>query len=164
MVSVTSEIFTENTLYKNADGTISNGVLKDTYYRFDTRPINLMHDKEWSVEWTSAGGDRLMLLVANNEYKVAKPDLEPYKIVYASLEDALERLEVYSGDSTVEVANIRPYLQDFTASWLGAGNYVTYSTKQVTAQIQASYDLGLNDFTLWDPSNKYCYDAIKNVK
>ena len=100
---------------------------------------------------------------ANNEYKIAKPDLAPYDIVYKSLEDAIKRLEIYSGDSNAKVASIRPYLQDFTASWLGSGNYITYSSKQVAAQIQASYDLGINDFTLWDPSNKYCYDAIKIV-
>jgi hypothetical protein len=100
---------------------------------------------------------------ANNEYKIAKPDLAPYDIVYKSLEDAMERLEIYSGDSSAKVANIRPYLQDFTASWLGSGNYTTYSTKQVAAQIQACYDLGMDDFTLWDPSNKYCYEAIKKV-
>ena len=101
---------------------------------------------------------------ANNEYKIAKPDLAPYDIVYKSLEDAMERLEVYSGDSNTKVAKIRPYLQDFTASWLGSGNYITYSTNEVAKQIKACYDLGINDFTLWDPSNKYCYDAIKNVQ
>ena len=100
---------------------------------------------------------------ANNEYKVAKPDLEPYKIVYYSLEDAKERLEIYSGDSNAKVANIRPYLQDFTASWLGKGNYITYTKKEVAEQIKACYELGIDDFTLWDPSNKYCYDAIKDV-
>lgn len=100
---------------------------------------------------------------ANNEYKIAKPDLAPYDVVYKALSDAIKRLEIYSGDSTTKIANIRPYLQDFTASWLGSGNYTTYSTKQVAAQIQACYDLGLDDFTLWDPSNKYCYDAVNQV-
>ena len=100
---------------------------------------------------------------AYNEYKIAKPDLAPYEIVYNSLEDAFERIEIYSGDSSANVAKIRPYLQDFTASWLGKGNYITYSTNEVAKQIKACYDLGIDDFTLWDPSNKYCYDAIKNI-
>lgn len=100
---------------------------------------------------------------ANNEYKIAKPDLAPYDTIYRALQDAQKRLLVYSGDSSAKVASIRPYLQDFTASWLGKGNYQTYGTDQVAKQIQATYDLGLKDFTLWDPSNKYCYDAITKV-
>ena len=99
---------------------------------------------------------------ANNEYKIAKPDLAPYDIVYKALGDAIKRTEIYSGDASAKVANIRPYLQDFTASWLGSGNYITYTKKEVSAQIKACYDLGIDDFTLWDPSNKYCYDAIKD--
>ena len=59
---------------------------------------------------------------------------------------------------------IRPYLQDFTASWLGKGNYLTYGTAEVKAQIQAGYDLGIEDFCLWDPSNKYCYDALPKIE
>ena len=100
---------------------------------------------------------------ANNEYKLPKPDLAPYDVVYKALEDAIERLEIYSGDSSAKISNVRPYLQDFTASWLGKGNYITYSNNEVAKQIKACYDLGINDFTLWDPSNKYCYEAIKNV-
>lgn len=101
---------------------------------------------------------------AYNEYKIAKPDLAPYEIVYNSLQDAYKRLENYaSGDTTLNFAKVRPYLQDFTASWLGKGNYITYSTDEVAKQIQACYDLKIYDFTLWDPSNKYCYTAIKNV-
>ena len=95
---------------------------------------------------------------AIGEYKISKPDLEPYNIVYKALEDAYKRV---SGDS--DIAEIRPYLQDFTASWLGKGYYQTYDTVAVSKQIQACYDLGLDSFTLWDPSNKYCYDAILNA-
>lgn len=99
-----------------------------------------------------------------NEYKISKPDRNPYEIVYNALDDAYERLETYtSGDKTKKVAKIRPYLQDFTASWLGSGNYLTYGTEEVRKQIQASYDLGIYDFTLWDPSNKYCYSALEEV-
>ncbi len=99
-----------------------------------------------------------------NEYKISKPDLKPYDIVYKSLEDAFKRYNTYtSGDSEIKMAKIRPYLQDFTASWLGKGNYMTYGNDAVKSQIQASFDLGLYDFTLWDPSNKYCYSALKDV-
>ena len=100
------------------------------------------------------------------EYKVAKPDLNPYKIIYSALSDAQKRITEYNASGEVietnnKYAEIRPYLQDFTASWLGKGNYQVYGTNAVKDQIQACFDLGINGFTLWDPNNKYCYDALE---
>lgn len=95
------------------------------------------------------------------EYGVSKPDTQPYKIIHGALKDALKQYELQSGDS--KVATIRPYLQDFTATWLKKGNYINYNTKAVIDQIQACYDLGIYDFTLWDPSNKYAYEALDSV-
>ena len=123
-----------------------------------------------------------------NEYGLNKPDTTPYSLIYHSINDALKRYNEYinknysisisgdnfSGDTVIEkselnyqnyhLAKIRPYLQDFTASWLGRGNYLSYGTTEVQAQIKAQYDLGIKDFTLWDPSNNYCYSALKNVE
>lgn len=95
------------------------------------------------------------------EYGIKAPDTKPYEIVTYALEDALDQYRMYSGDRTL--AKIRPYLQDFSASWLGKGNYILYETPAVTAQIQAGHDLGIDDFTLWDPNNKYAYDALEGV-
>lgn len=90
------------------------------------------------------------------EYKIANPDLAPYEIVYAAMHDAQDRV---SGDH--QTAITRPYLQDFTASWLGRGKYQTYNNDAISKQIRACYDLGITSFTLWDPSNQYCYEALK---
>ena len=95
------------------------------------------------------------------EYGISKPDKEPYKIVKFALNDAKKQYDSESGD--IKLAEIRPYLQDFTASWLKKGNYILYDTKAVTDQIQACYDLNINNFILWDPSNKYAYEALNNV-
>ena len=95
------------------------------------------------------------------EYGIKSPDKEPYKIIYGSLKDAQNQFSVESGDT--KFATIRPYLQDFTASWLKKGNYINYGTSAVTAQLQACYDLNIHDFTLWDPSNKYAYEALNNI-
>ncbi len=126
------------------------------------------------------------------EYGISKPDTEPYKIVKGALIDAQKQYEqvqnsinsdqisIFSGDNinndttintmgsftaneNLRLAIIRPYLQDFTASWLKKGNYILYDTKAVTAQLQACYDLNIHDFILWDPSNKYAYEAINNI-
>ncbi|MBI5400742.1 MAG: hypothetical protein HZB12_01330 [Candidatus Yonathbacteria bacterium] len=49
---------------------------------------------------------------------------------------------------------LRPWLQDF--SYGG-----TYGATEVRAQIQATYDSGLNSWFLWDPKNVYTEEALK---
>lgn len=99
---------------------------------------------------------------AKNEYKLPNPDKDPYHTIYYAIKDAKDRIseEISSED---KAAIIRPYLQDFTATWLGNGNYINYGTDAVKNQIQACYDLRINQFTLWDPNNKYCFDALEKV-
>jgi hypothetical protein len=99
---------------------------------------------------------------ARGEYGIAKPDLEPYNIVYKSLKDAIIKIDSIPEEE--HVAIIRPYLQDFSATWLKKGNYLNYGTKQVKDQIQATVDVGLEEFILWDPNNKYAFDALEQVK
>jgi hypothetical protein len=51
------------------------------------------------------------------------------------------------------VNKLRPWLQD--------NNYpVTYTPEMVRAQIQATYDAGLNSWLLWNAANKYSKDAL----
>ena len=95
------------------------------------------------------------------EYGIKNPDTKPYNIVNAATNDALKLYSAVSGD--VKLAKIRPYLQDFTATWLKKGNYILYDTQAVTDQLKACYDLEIYDFTLWDPSNKYAYEALVKV-
>jgi len=57
---------------------------------------------------------------------------------------------------TKEVFNknkLRPWLQDFDYG----GNY---GSVEVRAQIQATYDSGLNSWFLWDPANRYTKEAL----
>lgn len=83
-------------------------------------------------------------------FDIAKPDLEPYKLVaeYAKVEnDVLGKLE----NKPVS----RPWLQDFSASWLGAGNYLDYGKVEVEAQIKALNDNGIDEYLLWNAGNTY---------
>jgi hypothetical protein len=50
---------------------------------------------------------------------------------------------------------VRPYLQAFTASYIGEGNYMTYGYEQINAQIKAVYDAGYTEWILWNPAAKY---------
>jgi hypothetical protein len=83
-------------------------------------------------------------------FGIAKPDTEPYRLIveYAKLEKRkLGELK------TPPIS--RPWLQDFTASWLGSGNYLVYGKKEVEDQIRALKDQGINEYLLWNASNRY---------
>ena len=83
-------------------------------------------------------------------FGIAKPDLEPYRLVqeYAKVENAkLGELK------TPPVS--RPWLQDFTASYLGSGNYQVYGKEQVEDQIKALSEAGINEYLLWNAGNNY---------
>ena len=92
-----------------------------------------------------------------NNVKFSKPDMDPYGVVYNTLLKAKNRIEKISDYQ----ANIRPYLQDFTASWIGKGNYQTYGAEQVRQQIKATYDAGYDEWIFWDANNTYTESAFK---
>lgn len=77
------------------------------------------------------------------------PAIVPYEIIKISMGGAVERAIAASSSPS----KMRPWLQDFD---MGA----TYTPEMVRAQIQATYDVGLNSWMLWDPSNKYTPSAL----
>lgn len=90
-------------------------------------------------------------------YGVSYPDYEPYRIVYASMSTAFKRMEELEHNG--EKAALRPWLQDFTASYLKTG-YQVYGPEQVREQIQATYDSGVEQWILWNSSNYYTEGAL----
>ncbi|HKL42503.1 MAG TPA: putative glycoside hydrolase [Clostridia bacterium] len=87
-------------------------------------------------------------------YGLAVPDAHPYRTVYQSAKDGIER-----NKNVKNPAIIRPWIQDFTARWVKG--YINYGPTEVRAQIQALEDLGIEEFILWAPGNNYTWEAIK---
>ena len=92
-----------------------------------------------------------------NKVVFPKPDLDPYNVVYNTLIKANYRISAVPDYK----AKVRPYLQDFTASWLGTGNYMKYGAEEVRQQIKAVYDAGYDEWILWNSTVKYSEDALE---
>lgn len=85
----------------------------------------------------------------NNWAGIPKPAEKPYDVIYKSMGRAVERAEALG----VNPLKLRPWLQDFD---LGAN----YTKELVRDQIQATYDVGLSSWMLWDPKNIYTREAL----
>lgn len=93
---------------------------------------------------------------ANGSYEIEHPDLEPYKLILASLNNSKEVLsEIAEGE---HVAIVRPWLQDFTAPWIS--NYQKYGSRQIREQVEGVYDSGYEEWILWNGSNKYTEEGL----
>lgn len=96
---------------------------------------------------------------AYGTYGIKYPDLEPYKTVFSSLSTAMQRIS--NMDETNSRAKLRPWLQDFTGSWLRPKSaYKEYTAADVRAQMKAAYDSGLTEWILWNAGNKYTESAL----
>lgn len=82
---------------------------------------------------------------------IDRPDLEPYNVV--------DQYMTYENDIFAELGEdaptSRPWLQDFTASYLGSGYYKQYGAQEVEDQIRALSEHGVNEFLLWNAGNVY---------
>lgn len=111
-------------------------------------------------------------------YDIPVPDAEPYKLVLTALQASKKVLagvlvKTVSGNegmeySTEEIAalvpmegiqaQVRPWLQDFTATWVKG--HINYGPEEIRAQIQAVYDAGYEEWILWNASNRYTEDGL----
>ena len=86
----------------------------------------------------------------------AKPAEYPYEVIKIAMAKGIEReqaLNLSNGLATSTPSKLRPWLQDFD---LGA----VYGPDKVRAQIQATYDVGLTSWMLWNAGNKYTEEAL----
>lgn len=83
-------------------------------------------------------------------FDIEKPDLEPYELVtrYLKEEQAIFKDLEHKPQS-------RPWIQDFTASWIGEGNWMVYDADAVQAQVDAIYESGQREYLIWNATNTY---------
>lgn len=97
---------------------------------------------------------------ADGSYGIKYPDLEPYNLILKSMEASQIVLNVIPEGEPKAI--VRPWLQDFTAKWLG--NYKTYGGQEIKDQIKAVYDAGYEEWILWNGSNNYTKTGLELVK
>lgn len=93
----------------------------------------------------------------DGNFGIQHPDTEPYRTIRAALKMSRQDLETIGGEGKSQ-AIVRPWLQDFTASYLD--HYISYGPKEVRDQIQAVYDAGYDEWILWSASNRYTWDGL----
>lgn len=83
-------------------------------------------------------------------FDLEKPDLEPYELVkrYLKEEQSIFKKLDHAPQS-------RPWIQDFTASWIGEGNWMVYDADAVQAQIDAIYESGQREYLIWNATSTY---------
>ncbi|MDF2532864.1 MAG: hypothetical protein K0Q65_2445 [Clostridia bacterium] len=90
---------------------------------------------------------------ANGTYGLSVPDAYPYETILYGTRDAVNR------NKNIETpATIRPWIQDFTASWVKG--YIKYGPKQVELQIKALEENGVKEYLLWNAGNTYSEGAL----
>ncbi len=94
----------------------------------------------------------------------ADPNKYPYELIKFVMTSAVDRAKLMDADeptttpklSVDSYKKLRPWLQDFDYG----GNY---DIPEVKAQIQATYDSGLDSWMLWAPSNVYTAGALEKA-
>lgn len=94
----------------------------------------------------------------DGNFGIEHPDMEPYATILAALQGSVRELEAYRREGR-KVAVVRPWLQDFTASYLK--NHIEYGPDEVRAQIQATYDAGYDEWLLWSAACSYTWEGLK---
>lgn len=88
---------------------------------------------------------------ADGCYGLEVPDLQPYELIVGVLNDSVQNLLAINENQ--HCAKVRPWLQDFTASW--KKKHMKYGKEEVQEQIKGVNDSGYSQWLLWNSSGRY---------
>lgn len=97
---------------------------------------------------------------SDGNFGIEHPDTQPYDTILAALQKSRRALdEAAEADGHVSSqAQVRPWLQDFTATWLE--NHIEYGDNEIAQQIQAVKDAGYDEWMLWSAANRYHFGGV----
>ena len=86
----------------------------------------------------------------NGAFGVKDPDKQPYDIVtqYMKIENG------YFKDLNPSPTS-RPWIQAFTADYLGEGNFQLYTADVISQEIKALKEAGIKEYLLWNAASQY---------
>ena len=122
-------------------------------------PLDVGIGQQW--ERVSSTVDHVLPMVYPSHYfpthlpGITRPNRMPYETVFTSVGEGVIRNNRLRS-AGVKPARIVPWLQAFTATWNDRA--YRYGPAQAQAQMQAVYDLGLEDWIFWNPNSHY--DAV----
>ncbi len=94
-------------------------------------------------------------------FGIDHPDTRPYDTILAALKGSKEDLGDHGTKEGRKIV-VRPWLQDFTASYLDY--YIEYGDEEVRQQIQAVYDAGYDEWLLWSAACRYHWGGLESSK
>ncbi|PZE20968.1 putative glycoside hydrolase [Paenibacillus xerothermodurans] len=89
-------------------------------------------------------------------FGVNVPDAAPYVTINGAMQHTHKKLEPIGDLKPV----IRPWLQDFTASWVKGS--IKYGKHEIEEQIRGLKDNGIDEFLLWNAVNTYTPNVSYN--
>ncbi|MCD8790579.1 putative glycoside hydrolase [Staphylococcus hominis] len=140
-VNVSADVFGYSALVKNAPG------IGQSFPKI-SKNVDAISSMIYPSHWS------------NGDFGLQAPDTEPYKTVNRYIQKENSLLDTLGKDKPIS----RPWIQDFTASYLGAGNYIDYDAKAISEEVQALKDNGVNEFLLWNAGNDYTEGVNYNPK
>lgn len=120
----------------------------------DGRDINI--GQQW--EDILAAADHVLPMVYPSHYLpthlpgVRTPNRMPYETVFKSVGAGMVRAQRLA-DNGVTTARVIPWLQAFDAPWID--REYSYGPEQAKAQIEALYEVGVDDWIFWHPGSRY---------
>lgn len=140
-VKISVDVFGYSALVKNAPG------IGQSFPKI-SKNVDAISSMIYPSHWSS------------RDFGLEDPDTEPYKTV----DRYIKKENNILNDLGNKKPKTRPWIQDFTASYLGEGKYKEYDAQAISDQVQALKDNVVDEFLIWNAANDYTQGPNFNPK